>query len=169
MNRKGDMATRNKLLIEKGAEAAVKDGDISIQQYAKLKHNIELFNACVAKHDQLSLLDNKWFYGAPGVGKSRKARRDYPNHYDKPLNKWWDDYKDQDTVILDDFSKDHACLASHLKRWADHYPFTAEVKGGAINIRPTRLVVTSNYHPRDIFQDEVTQQAVLRRFQVIHM
>ena len=108
MNRKGDMATRNKLLIEKGAEAAVKDGDISIQQYAKLKHNIELFNACVAKHDQLSSLDNKWFYGAPGVGKSRKARRDYPNHYDKPLNKWWDDYKDQDTVILDDFSKDHS-------------------------------------------------------------
>jgi hypothetical protein len=30
MNRKGDMASRNKLLIAKGAEAAVRDGDISI-------------------------------------------------------------------------------------------------------------------------------------------
>jgi hypothetical protein len=31
------------------------------------------------------------------------------------------------------------------------------------------VVVTSNYHPRDIFKDEATQEAVLRRFKVIHM
>jgi len=92
--RKGDIKARNLLLLEKGAEAAVKDGDISLMQYAKLKHSIELYNACSVKHSDLNRLDNKWVYGPPGVGKSRKARQDYPNYYDKPLNKWWDDYKD---------------------------------------------------------------------------
>jgi hypothetical protein len=29
-NRKGDKAAKNKLLLEKGAEAAVKDGDIPL-------------------------------------------------------------------------------------------------------------------------------------------
>lgn len=49
--------------MQKGAEKAVEDGDISIMQYAKLKHNIELFNACSVKHAELDKLDNKWIYG----------------------------------------------------------------------------------------------------------
>lgn len=55
-----------------------------------------------------------------------------------------------------------------MKRWADHYKFTAEVKGGATNLRPKRIVVTSNYHPRDIFEDPLVLAAIERRFDIIH-
>lgn len=166
---KGEKAEKNKMLLEKGAERAVEDGDIPLTAYPKLKHAIDLYNACTVKHADLAILDNKWIYGDPGIGKSRGLREIYPDHYDKPLNKWWDDFKGQETVVLDDFGKEHSVLGSHLKRWADHYPFTAEVKGGAVNLRPRRIVVTSNYHPREIWEDEMMRGAIGRRFEIIHM
>lgn len=77
----------------------------------------------------LETLDNVWLVGIAGAGKSRKARQDYPDFFDKSINKWWDGYQGQPTVLLDDFDKSHAVLAHHLKRWADRYAFSVEVKG----------------------------------------
>lgn len=69
--------------------------------------------------------------------------------------------------MLDDFGKDHKILGDHLKRWADHYPFTAEVKGGACTLRPKSIIVTSNYHPNEIFEDISMAEAVVRRFNIV--
>lgn len=93
LNKKGDKASKNMLLLEKGAEQAVRDGDIPLRDYAKIKHNIELFKSITVKHAILDQLTNQWIYGPPGVGKSRGVREEHPDLYDKPLNKWWDDYK----------------------------------------------------------------------------
>jgi len=111
----------------------------------------------------------EWYYGEPGAGKSHHVRELYPNYYDKLLNKWWDGYQNEMVVLLDDFDKNHSKLGSHLKRWADKYHFKAEVKGGAMNIRPVKIVVTSNYSPNDIWADDPPLLAAIRRrFKVIH-
>lgn len=56
-----------------------------------------------------------------------------------------------------------------LKRWADHYPFTAEVKGSATTIRPKQIIVTSNYHPDEIWpEDKMMKDAVMRRFKFVN-
>jgi len=136
LNKRGEKGERNTMLVSKGAEQAVRDGDIAIEQYPKLKHAIDLFNAVTSRTSDLETLDNYWLCGPPGTGKSHRARADYPEYYDKPLNKWWDDYKSQPTVILDDFGIEQKYLVTHLKRWADKYTFTAETKGGAIKARP---------------------------------
>lgn len=134
----------------------------------KVKHAIDLYKSLIAKPATLDKLDNHWIWGPSGSGKSSGARTRWPDLYNKPLNKWWCDYQGEATVLLDDLGKDRLVLGTHLKQWADHYPFTAETKGGGVRIRPERIVVTSNYHPNEIFQDQTTIEAITRRFQITH-
>ena len=43
-------------------------------------------------------------YGETGVGKSRWALETYPDAYWKPPNnKWWDNYAQEDVVVIDEF------------------------------------------------------------------
>ncbi len=112
-----------------------------------------------------------WYVGVTGCGKSKTAREKYPDFYDKPLNKWWDGYRNEPYVILDDVGPDQGqWMGSLMKRWTDHYPFPAEQKGTTVQIRPKNIIVTSQYTIREVFcSDTLLQEALERRFTVIEM
>lgn len=114
------------------------------------------------------VLEHEWWYGSPGTGKTRKAYEENPGAYFKdPKERWWDGYKGEDVVIVDDFDKYQISQGGDMKRWLDRYPFQAPVKGGYINIRPRKIIITSNYHPDDIWEDQITQAAIGRRVKVV--
>lgn len=58
-------------------------------------------------------------------------------------------------------------MGHKLKIWVDIYAFRAEVKGGSITIRPEKIIVTSNYHPSEIWSDDTTLEPLLRRFKIV--
>ncbi len=114
--------------------------------------------------------DNYWIIAPTGYGKSRYVREKYPDYYDKAPNKWWIGYEGQGSVICDDYSpKECEHLGWYMKRWADLYSFPIETKGGGRQIRPTRIVVTSQYNIGECFTDFRVAEAMNRRFKVVDL
>ena len=87
-----------------------------------------------------------WLHGKSGTGKSTWARAfgiDHGGFFLKQQNKWWDGYKGEKVVIIDDL--DTGTLNHYLKIWGDKWATTGEVKGATINLSYEHLIITSNY------------------------
>lgn len=169
-------AIENKMILESDLPALVDKGEVSLYSYVQLRNAKTLYAL-----DSIAVPDYIprtciWIYGETGIGKSRYIRDNYPGmFYNKMQNKWWDGYKGEQTVLLDD--ADHGCeIYGHLlKIWADCYSFNAEVKGSTIKPVYTRLYITSQYLPRDIWckgtdqakWDDEMRKAIERRFKIM--
>lgn len=99
------------------------------------------------------------------IGKSRTARRENPGFYTKmPGNNLWEGYDDQDTILIEDFSPYDIKQSNDLKIWCDRYAFRARVLYGTLVIRPKKIIITSQYHPSEIWDDQKTVDAIMDRF-----
>lgn len=116
-------------------------------------------------------LPHQWFWGPSGAGKSSKARRDNPVHYLKDVTpgseQWWDFYEGEDVILVEDVSPFNRKFTDALKVWSDRYPFKAQVKGSYMQIRPKKIVVTSQYPIDRIWEDPETRDALHRRFKEV--
>lgn len=143
------------------------DADIYLRLYPTLK---KIAVDHMVSPPDLETLENTWICGPSGCGKSRSVRAEYPCAYNKdPKTRWWDGYTGQETIVIDDLDIYDKSIGGDLKRWVDHYPFPAQMKGSSVVIRPKRVIVTSQYTPEEIWDDPKTLEALNRRFNVKNM
>ena len=109
-----------------------------------------------------------WIHGPAGSGKTKAVADKYPDAYRKPASKWWDGYRGEEQVVLDDVDPSMSSwIGRFLKIWGDRYSFPAESKGGSAVIRPGMFYVTSQYTIEEVFADAATREALLRRYIII--
>lgn len=139
--------------------------DIRVRQYSSLKR---IQADYMPSMDRLGGPCGVWIQGESGCGKTRAVLDQFPDCFPKPRSVWWDGYQNEPVVLVDDIDKFDVKLGGKLKHWADAYPFIGESKGSSRKIRPVRLFVTSQYAIEDIWTDDETRDALLRRFVVIN-
>lgn len=90
--------------------------------------------------------------GPPGFGKTRLSYEFDPSLYqvtstDANGTIWFDDYKGQKTLLLDDF---YGWIPYHsILRILDGHPIRLPIKGGHCYPCWTTVIITSNKHPHD--------------------
>lgn len=105
------------------------------------------------------------FFGAAGTGKSRTVNDLAPDAYRKVPGKWWDHYRGEPDVVMDDFYGGDQFPYAEFLKLTDWYDYMAECKGGMVKVNPTRIFITSNRHPREWYAacPEYDQLAFFRR------
>lgn len=166
------MAQERKDLWESSRASAAKgdfdgiDDELAVRYYGNFKR-IRFDNICTK--EALDEIDNVWLWGPTGMGKSRWAHN-IPNAYVKVKGRWWCNYDGEEIVVIDELSPRDKNEVDQLKVWADHYPFPCEVKGGMMkSIRPKRIIVTSNFHPENIWDDVRDLKPIERRFKIVEI
>ena len=101
-----------------------------------------------------------YFYGDPGVGKSRLSydisKNLFPDvtPYYKTKGQWWDLFSNEMVIIWDDFRGD--CYeAQELFRLCDRYDYKVQVKGGFMNFNSKVILFTSNINSVYLYRDTI--------------
>ena len=112
-----------------------------------------------------------WYWGPSGKGKSKKSREGLPQNmrYSYPNDGgWWDLYKQQDTVIIDDYDGVEIPFKQLLKM-VDRYDYQVKRRNlPPIQFRSKTVIITCSKHPDDLFSklDENMNQ-IYRRFEIV--
>lgn len=86
------------------------------------------------------------YIGPTGCGKSRIAEQiGGDNCYWKPKGEWFDNYENEDVMIIDDFHGD--IKYTMLLNLLDRYPLLLPFKGGFHQMTSKQIIITSNVTP----------------------
>jgi len=100
--------------------------------------------------------------GPTNVGKTTWVLNQYPGAYWKPpLSKWWDNYDQEDVVVIDEFTG--WLPIEFMLRLLDRTPLLVENKGGVVNFAATKVFLLSNKYPEEWYPGNPLLPSLLRR------
>nr|WCR62221.1 MAG: replication associated protein [ssDNA virus sp.] len=162
-----------------GLHSALKDGltqaDYANEYFSKFIQYPNLVQnyvvSTIEARDPSKPFSSWLLIGPAGTGKSRLARelgRRIGNGllFRHSLGKWFDGYRGERTVLLDDFCGSSLSF-TQFKCLLDRYPFRVELKGTSCEMAATNFIITTNDDPKTWWQESVTGQhghsAIFRR------
>jgi len=173
--------TKQKLLYEHGKPSAQGErSDISkakeqLEQTGKMADVVSIATSyqsvrmceCILKYKERKRRWKpkvEWYYGSTGTNKSKTAYEVLGEdaYTTGKTIKWWEGYDAHEHVIIDDFRKDFCCFHELLKL-LDRYPYRVECKGGSREFLATHIIITSAYHPEEIYDTREDIGQLIRR------
>lgn len=85
-----------------------------------------------------------YIHGPTGTYKTTAALEAFPDAYVKPHGQWWDDYRGEKVVVLDEYYSDIEYAT--LLRVLDRHPIRVPYKGGFYHAEYDTVIITSNAH-----------------------
>lgn len=158
---------------EASADDVCVDNPEFFHQYGRTLDRLEAIG--LRKQFRKWMTKGIWYTGPSGCGKSHTAFKDYSpeTHYIKVIDeKFWDGYKGQDTVIINEFRGE--IKFSELLDLVDKWPKTVMWKcREAVPFLAKTLIITSIKKPEDIYVNQVgfdePWRQFTRRFEVIDL
>lgn len=183
MIRLGDPVTKGERSDLKELVDFVKVGEVNTEQI--LLDNPEMFHQygrTLEKAEDVYLRSRfrtemptaYWLWGSTGTGKSHEALHDYTpvTHYTwKDDNGWQDGYRQQPTVVLNDFRGE--LPYNQLLQMIDKWPYFVRRRNREpMPFTSARIIITSSLPPHKVYnkrdqEDDLAQ--LLRRVQVIEV
>lgn len=116
------------------------------------------------QNDRSSPPEVIWRWGKAGVGKTRYAVEKHESHYIKDGTQWWDGYRQEEAIIIDDF--DGRWPYRDLLRLLDRYKYQGQTKGGYVKINSPYIYITCEYPPEHFWEGNELAQIKRRLSQV---
>lgn len=110
----------------------------------------------------------EWRWGAAGTGKTRGAVEKHANRYIKDNTKWWDGYKQQEAIIIDDYEANEWGYRD-LLRLLDRYEYSGQTKGGYVKINSPFIYICSEFPPHELWKDNKLAQVERRINKIINV
>lgn len=163
---RGGQGSRNDLqdvvdcIDEKGLAHAIDEYPVEYIKYHKGMEKYALHKSFKRTWEMIVY----YIYGEPGTGKTRWVYENFdPDEiYEKPHGKWWDGYKGQRVVLLDDFDGSWFMWSDFMKL-LDRYPYKCEVKGAYLEFQSEVIVITTNVPYEDWYPNKYKCLGALER------
>lgn len=108
-----------------------------------------------------------WRWGLAGTGKTRYCVEKHPDHYIKDGTSWWDNYKTQEAIIIDDF--ENSIPFRILLRMLDRYSYQGQIKGGYVQINSPFIYITCEFPPEHYWSGNELAQIKRRLTSVVEI
>lgn len=106
-------------------------------------------------------------YGKAGCGKSHYAHQ-LDDVYSKPAGAWWDGYKGQKVILMDDYNGSFMAH-NELLRVLDKWAYNLQIKGGYVQAQYETVIITSNNPPWRWYRDGLRPQLARRLHEVYYI
>lgn len=179
----GDIPTQGKRVdlneVKKKIEEGTSVEQLTIQdpmlyhQYGRTLNKLE--DICMLKRYRTEMTKGIWLHGPADAGKTHIAMQGYTpdTHYVHPVHDkgWWDNYRQQPTVIINDFRGGIAY--NELLQLVDKWPHSVPRRGRQPIPFTSKLVyITSPLRPEEVYYNLAESDSLdqlFRRFEVVEV